>query len=121
MEISKQRREELKQIYKEMKPKMGAFIIKNSINEKIFMNVSKDLKSTFNSYWFQLKMGSHMIKEMQKDWNKYGKDAFTFEVLEYLEYDKKEENKDYSEELDIMKMMWMEKLSKDREIHIYKK
>lgn len=121
MGIIKEKRERLKEIYNEMKPDMGAYVIKNTANGKVLMNVSKDLKSTFNSQWFQLKMGSHMTKEMQKDWNKYGKDAFTFEVLEQLKYDEKGEKTDYSEELDILKMIWMEKLSKNESLEFYKK
>lgn len=124
MEINNQtknKRKELKQKYMQMKPPMGAYIIKNSINGKALMGVSKDIKSTFNSYRFQLKMGSHMKKELQKDWKEYGEEAFDFEVLEYLEYDKKGEKTDYSEELEIMKMIWMEKLNQNESIHLYKK
>lgn len=118
---TKHKRKELKQKYMEMKPPMGAYIIKNNINGKALMGVSKDIKSTFNSYRFQLKMGSHMKKELQKDWKEYGEKAFDFEVLEYLEYDKKGEKTDYSEELEIMKMIWMEKLNQNESIHLYKK
>lgn len=117
----KQSQKELKQKYREMKPPMGAYIIKNNVNGKVFMNVSKDIKSTFNSYRFQLKMGSLPKKELQRDWKEYGEEAFIFEVLEYLEYDKKGEKTDYSEELEIMKMIWMEKLIENGTIYLYKK
>lgn len=117
----KQRYKELKQLYKEMKPPMGAYIIRNTVNGKSFMNVSKDIKSTFNSYRFQLKMGSLMIRELQKDWKEYGEEAFEFEVLEELEYDEKGEKTDYSEELEIMKMIWLERLSENKTLQLYKK
>ncbi len=118
---SQQTREDLKQIYKEMKPQMGVYVIRNTINGKVFMDVSKDLKSIFNRYRFQLKMGCHAIKEMQKDWNKYGEDSFAFEVLQYLKYDEKEEKTDYSEELEIMKMIWIEKLNEGGFTVLYEK
>lgn len=117
----KQRQKELKQKYLEMKPPMGAYIIKNNMNGRALMNVSKDIKSTFNSHEFQLKMGSHMVREMQRDWNKYGKEAFEFEVLQYLDYDEKGEKTDYSEELEIMKMIWIERLDEDKSIDLYKR
>ncbi len=117
----RQRQKELKQKYLEMKPPMGAYIIKNNMNERALMNVSKDIKSTFNSHEFQLKMESHMVKEMQRDWKKYGEEAFSFEVLQYLEYDEKGEKTDYTEELEIMKIIWLEKLNEDESTELYKR
>jgi len=119
--ISLATRKELKQKYKEMKTPMGVFMIKNNINGKAFVDVSSDIKSILNRHSFQLKMGVHRIKEMQKDWKEYGEEAFEFKVLEYLEYDEKDEAKDYSEELEIMKMIWMEKLNEKGPIQLYKK
>lgn len=108
---SKVKKKEMKQKYLEMKFPMGAFIIRNKVNGKVFVNVSHDIKSTFNSYKFQLRMGSLRVRELQKEWKKYGEEVFEFKVLEYLEHDKKEDKKDYSEELEIMKIVWLEKLS----------
>jgi len=116
---SKEKRQQLKQMYKEMKPPMGAFMIKNTQNSKAFMDVSKDLKSSFNRHCFQLKAGAHPVKELQKEWNQFGQQAFVFEVLEQLEYDEKIEKDDYSEELEIMKMIWLEKLGKEKSIRLY--
>lgn len=112
---------EMKQIYKEMKTPMGVFIIRNNINGKAFINASTDVKSTLNRFRFELKMGNHRIKEIQNDWKKYGEEAFDFEVLEVLKYDEKEEKSDYSEELEIMKIIWLEKLNENKTLQLYKK
>jgi len=112
-------KKKLKQQYKEMKPSMGVFIIKNNVNGKAFLGVSNDTKSIINRHRFQLQWGGHPIKELQQDWEKYGEDAFTIEVLEYLEYDKKEEKVDYSEELEILKIMWIDKLNEDDKLQLY--
>lgn len=117
---SKERRQQLKQMYREMKPPMGAFIIKNTLNGRVFMDVSKDLKSIFNRHRFQLKTGMHPVKELQQEWNQYGQQAFVFKVLEQLEYNEKKEQDDYSEELEIMKMLWWEKLTQDPSIEFYR-
>ncbi|MFZ5969871.1 MAG: GIY-YIG nuclease family protein [Bacillota bacterium] len=114
-------RKELKQKYKEMKTPMGAVIIKNTINNKAFIDVSTDIKSIINRHRFQLTMGVHRIKELQRDWREYGEEAFVFEVLESLEYDEKEEKTDYTEELTILKMIWIEKLSKNDSMQLYEK
>ncbi len=116
-----ERKKEMKQRYKEMKTPMGVFIIKNNMNGKAFIDVSKDTKSILNRDRFVLKMGMHRIKELQQDWKEYGEEAFVFDVLEYLPYDEKEEKKDYSEELEIMKMLWLEKLMENEGIELYKK
>ncbi len=113
-------KKELKQKYKEMKPPMGVFIIKNNINGKTFVGVDKDTKSIINRFKFQLQWGGHPIKELQQDWKKFGEDAFTIKVLELLEYDEKEEKTDYSEELEILKMIWLEKLNPDGKLKLYK-
>lgn len=115
---SKEKRQRLKQAYKEMKPPMGAFMIRNTQSGKAFMDVSKDLKSIINRHRFQLKSGAHPVKELQKEWNQYGDQAFVFEVLAHLEYNEKAEQTDYSEELAIMKMIWMEKLAQDNSIKL---
>ncbi len=123
MEVGKKianRQRELKEIYKEMKTPMGVFSIRNRINNRAFVDVNKDMKSIINRYRFQLEMGMNPIKELQQDWKEYGSEAFDFEVLEELKYDEKEET-DYSEELEIMKMIWLEKLSKDGPIELYRK
>lgn len=44
------------------------------------------------------------------DWKEYGESSFTIKILEKLEYDEDESKTDYSEELEILKMVWKEKL-----------
>lgn len=51
-----------------MKNPMGAIIIRNNRNRKVFIDVSKDTKSIINRHRFQLKSGMHMIKELQREW-----------------------------------------------------
>ncbi len=114
-------KKELKLKYKEMKTPMGAIIIKNNINEKIFIDVNKDIKSIINRHRFQLKTGTHKMRELQMDWNEYGEEAFSFDVLEELKYDEKEEKLDYTEELEIMKIIWTEKINKDKSVRFYEK
>lgn len=105
------RKKELKELYKNFKPDMGVFIIKSNFNDKYYIEETQDLKSSINRTKFQLNLGSHPNKELQKHWKEYGESSFTIEVLEKLKYDKDESKVDYSEELNILKMIWDEKLS----------
>lgn len=114
-------KKELKQQYKELKTPMGVMMIKNNVSNNFFIDINKDVKSYINRHRFQLKMGVHRLKDMQNEWNQYGEEAFSFEVLELLPYDEKEERTDYMEELEIMKIIWIEKLSENGTVELYKK
>lgn len=87
------RRKELKLAYKQNPPPMGVYQIKNSINGKIFLGSSMNLPGKFNSHRIQLNFKCHHNKALQEDWDLYGADAFTFDILETLKLE--EISKDY--------------------------
>lgn len=95
--------------YKETLQPMGVYQIKNLVNGKIFIGSSKNLPGKINGQKFQLNLGSHPHEELQKDYNEAGEANFLFEILDYLE-PKEDKNYDYTEDLEILKEMWMEKL-----------
>lgn len=107
------RKKELKEMYKQMKTEMGIFIIESKINNKYYLETTQNLKGKMNSVRFQLESGGFRINEgLQKDWKEQGANNFELKVLEMLEYDKDESKTNYSEELEIMKTIWDEKLKK---------
>lgn len=77
-------RKDLKSAYKQNPPPMGVYQIKNKLTGKVLIGSSMDLPGKKNSQWFQLKMDGHMNKTLQADWNMYGSDAFTFDILETI-------------------------------------
>jgi group I intron endonuclease len=96
-----------KQNYKLNPPAMGVFQIRNLSNEKVFVGSSMNLEGIFNRHEFQLKMGGHPNKDLQKDWNALGAENFAFEILEELE---PRENLDDKAELTFLEDLWLEKL-----------
>lgn len=78
------RRDELKQMYKEIKIEAGIYQIKNVKNGKILVVGTPNLK-TLNGKRFELQMGTSINKVLQQEWNEYGEDAFEFEILEVIE------------------------------------
>ena len=78
------RRKELKNLYKQTTFPCGIFQIRNQINGKTFIGSSKNLTTIFNRHRFQLKMNSHKNKNLQEEWNQYGPEAYTFDILETL-------------------------------------
>jgi group I intron endonuclease len=102
-------KKELKKKYKETLTPMGIYQIKNLVNGKIFIGSSKNLPGKINSNRFQLQMGSHMNKELQKDFVSSGENNFFFGILDYLE-PKEDPKYDYTEDLKVLEEMWLEKL-----------
>lgn len=105
------RKKELKRQYKELKKPMGVFIIRCKSDNKCLIQTSNDLRADINGARVRLEGGFHMFGELQKEWNELGADNFTIEVLDELEYDKDLTKTDYSEELNLLKNMWEEKLA----------
>jgi hypothetical protein len=77
-------RKEMKEEYKQMKFKMGIFRITNTINGKIFIGSSLDLKAIWHAQKLQLDFGIHENKELQKDWKEFGSENFNYEIIEEI-------------------------------------
>jgi hypothetical protein len=78
------RRKELVEQYKEMKIEAGIFQIRNTMNRKIFIGSSRNLRN-LNGKQLELRMGTHRNKMLQNEWNEFGEQAFVIEVLDILE------------------------------------
>lgn len=68
--------------------KSGIYLIKNLKNKKIYVGSAINLKSRFSSHLSSLRKNKHENSHLQRAFNKYGEDAFIFEVLEYCKKEK---------------------------------
>jgi hypothetical protein len=102
-------KKDLKREYKENPRPMGVFQVRNLTNEKVFVGSSLNLEGIFNRFEFQLKLGGHPNKALQKDWNELGADKFAFEVLEEL-FPRENPSYDYKSDLEVLEDLWLEKL-----------
>ncbi|GEM49936.1 GIY-YIG nuclease family protein [Deinococcus cellulosilyticus] len=99
------------QKYKGFTPVMGIWIIRNHKNGKVLLGANEHVQGKLNAHQFQLKMGSHMVKALQQDWNAQSPEDFTFEVLDVLEPDPaKGEHYDYRDDLKDLEALWLEQL-----------
>lgn len=105
------RRKQLKQMYKRMRPDMGIFMIRSTTTGKVYLEATPNLKSSMNAGVFKLKMGMHRSRELQQDWKRYGEHDFSVQVLDTLEYAADESISDYADELADLRAIWMDKLS----------
>lgn len=103
------RKKELKQEYKERPVVAGVFQIRNLTNGRIFFGSSLNMHGPLDRHRFQLNAGLHPNRELQRDWSELGPDAFAFEILEIIP-PRDEPKPDYSEDLDILEQIWLDKL-----------
>ncbi len=96
--------------YKESRRPMGVFRVLNKVNGKSFVGTSVDLPSRLNRERAQLRLGAHPNRELMRDWNSLGADAFEFEVLDTLTPPEEGEY-DPSDDLRTLEQLWLEKLS----------
>ena len=66
----------------DLKGKSGIYVIRNIVNDKVYIGKAKDLSSRKSSHFSQLNSGKHSNKKLQSEYNLYGKNIFAFEVLE---------------------------------------
>jgi hypothetical protein len=107
------RKRELKEQYKQMKPAMGVFSIQSKVDGRCYLEETVNLKSGINRAVFQLNWGSHPNKELQNDWKKHGEDSFIVEILDELAYSEANPTADYSDDLAELVQIWREKLRQD--------
>jgi hypothetical protein len=96
--------------YKETPRPAGVYRVRNSVTCKSLIGSTTDLPGMLNRLRFQLKNGSHPDRELQRDWSELGSDAFEFETLDQLE-PSDEPTYDPTEDLAVLKNMWIEKLT----------
>ena len=75
---------ELKEEYKQIKYKMGVFGITNKVNGKIFIGSSLDLDAIWHAQKLQLSVGMHQNTVLQKDWNEFGANNFSYDIFEEI-------------------------------------
>ena len=96
--------------YKETPPPAGVYRVRNTATGKSLVGSTANLPGMLNRLRFQLEHGSHPDRELQRDWNELGPDAFEFEALDRLE-PQDAPTYDPTEDLRVLKEMWLEKLT----------
>lgn len=61
---------------------IGIFELENTVNGKVYIGFSNDLKKRFYDLCYLLKNGKMKNKELVKDFHKYGDENFSWSELE---------------------------------------
>lgn len=67
--------------------KSGIYIIKNTINNKVYIGQSNNIQLRLNAHKRMLRNNIHGNIKLQRSYNKQPEGSFSFEVLEYCECD----------------------------------
>lgn len=59
----------------------GVYVIKNNMNQKCYVGSTKNIRQRLSTHKSMLMNGTHHNVRLQEDYNKYGIEAFTFDVL----------------------------------------
>ncbi len=78
----------------------GIYTITNMINNKKYVGQSDNLERRFRHHKNELRGNRHHNQHMQRAWNKYGEENFSFDVVE----------KCFLDELDVREVYWISKL-----------
>lgn len=106
------RKKELKAAYKNKKSVMGVFQIQNLTTGKVLIEGSTDVYSKWNRHQMELRFGSHRNASLQKDWNTYEDNNFSFKILSELEH-KEDLAINYAKEVKVLEEMVLEELAID--------
>ena len=109
MDSTNKSRKEIHQTYKEHVKPAGVFMVNDKVNGKVLLGSSLNLEGPLNKHRFMLKIGSHLNKTLQKDWDEFGPDNFVFEILEEVEV-QDNPNFNLQDELTLLEQIWLEKL-----------
>jgi len=104
-------RKEMQLQYKDREVIGGVYVIRNLINNKLFLDASTDLPGSKNRFDFAQSSGSSVYLKLQKDWSEQGGGQFAFEVLEELKMGENQSHAEFKSEITLLKDMWYEKLS----------
>lgn len=112
--MNEQKKKQLMMEYKQRPLQGGICIIRNMKNQRYLLIADKNIKRFENQFAFMQSTGTCTMNKLMKDWNTYGKDAFTFEMLEEITMKEDEALEDFQDNLNILKLVWQDKLEANK-------
>jgi hypothetical protein len=106
--MDKSARKKIIDQYKQQKVAMGIYQLRNMENGKLFIESVSNLKSREFTLRMMLNDGRHPNRQLQKDWSRYGSDAFEYSVLDEVEAPPDVTPAAKKKQLNDMKLLWID-------------
>ena len=97
--MDKQQRRQVAADYKKRMQQGGVYAICCTGNGKRLLLSTADMAGSENRFQFAQMTGGCIHPKMRVDWDKYGKAAFTFEVVETLEQQETQTDAEFHQEI----------------------
>lgn len=95
--------------YKETPRPAGVYRVQHTATGRTLLGSSPDAPAMLNRIRMQLRTHAHPSRDLQRDWDRDGADAFRFEVLDLLP-PVDDSASDPAEDLRMLEALWVEKL-----------
>jgi hypothetical protein len=102
-------RKEAKLQYKLSHRPMGVYQVRNTVNDKVWINSSLNLPGSFNGDRAKLSGTHHKSPKLVAAWKEFGEENFVWEILEEV-FPRSEPDYDYKADLEFLEDLWLEKL-----------
>ena len=99
------KRKEISNEYKARKLYGGVYTITNRTNGKYVIGYAANLKSIQNRFQFAITSDSTFHPKLQKDWEEFGAQVYTIEVLEELEQKPDQSQAEFMEDLKTLEQL----------------
>lgn len=102
-------KKELLSAYKQRPLTGGVFVIRNTENGRYWLDAQTNIEGSHSRFVFAQMTDDAPAPAMREDWKKYGKNAFTFEILEELIQKETQTPAEFSEDVRALGELWAEK------------
>ncbi|UNC91333.1 GIY-YIG nuclease family protein [Candidatus Contubernalis alkaliaceticus] len=114
MSNKSERKKELILEYKSRKISGGVYKITNTANGWYWLKADLNIQGQKNRFEFSKKTNSCVLLRLKKDWDQYGSQAFTFEILEEIEMKDTQTLKEFKDDLLVLEEMWAERFDAEK-------
>lgn len=80
-------RKEIISEYKQHKSRMGVYQIRNTVNNKRYVEGSIDIDAIYKRHTFELNHWLHRNILLQREWTEFGESSFECEILDIIKHD----------------------------------
>jgi hypothetical protein len=103
---TRERRKALQKAYKEQETLGCVAMYENKVNGKYLIVGEPNMKGTESRFQFAQQTNGCAHMALQRDWEKYGSQAFTLTILDTLKKDPEQTPKEFKEEVQALAEMY---------------